>query len=175
VLVYVDDLLHISHGPKKLIQVLQNKPYEYRLKDLGQPERYLGAKIGQFYIEADKVNTWYIPAEAYLEKAIPIIGERFGKLDTLFSKSRLDALASHDFHPGVDTSNFMRGNDITLYQSHIGIIQWAIELGRIDITHAGSTMAKFTVAPREGHLAAVVRIFAYIKKHLHFLTYHYYA
>ena len=27
-------------------------------------------------------------------------------------------------------------------------------------------MAKFMVAPREGHLAAVVRIFAYIKKHL---------
>jgi hypothetical protein len=63
--------------------------------------------------------------------------------------------------------NYLRGDDITLYQSYIGIIRWAIELGRIDIVHAGLTMANLMVAPWAGHLAAVVRIFAYIKKHLH--------
>jgi hypothetical protein len=92
------------------------------LKDLGQPERYLGARLGRFYIKADKVNTWYISGDAYLEKAIPILEERFVELDTLFSKSRLDAPASHDFRPEVDTSNFLCGYDITSYLSYIGII-----------------------------------------------------
>jgi hypothetical protein len=34
------------------------------------------------------------------------------------------------------------------------------------LAHFGATMAKFLVAPREGHLTAVVCGFAYVKKHL---------
>jgi hypothetical protein len=41
-----------------------------------------------------------------------------------------------------------------------------VELGRIDIVHFASTMAKFAAVPREGHMTAVVRGFGYIKKHL---------
>jgi hypothetical protein len=60
----------------------------------------------------------------------------------------------------------MKDDEITLYQSYVGILQWAIELGCIDVAHAGSTMVKFMAAPCQGHLVALVRTFAYLKQHL---------
>jgi hypothetical protein len=42
-----------------------------------------------------------------------------------------------------------------------------IELGRIDLAHhTGATLEKFMAAPWKGHMVAVLRIFAYIKKYL---------
>ena len=104
-----------------------------------------------------------MPAELYLEKAIPVIEERFGSLKSLFPKSLLETPASPDYHPELDDSKFLDEDGTTLYQSYIGIMRWAIELGRIDLAHTGATMAKFMASPREGHLTAVVRAFAYLK------------
>jgi hypothetical protein len=66
----------------------------------------------------------------------------------------------------LDDTPFLDEDSVTLYQSYIGILRWAVELGRIDIAHFTSTMAKFAAIPREGHLSYVVKCFGYIKKHL---------
>jgi hypothetical protein len=163
ILVYVDDCLVVGTNPKEVLNLLESD-YKYRLKDVGPPTRFLGARIGTVTLEGQ--DTWFISAEAYLEKAIATIEERFGKLDTLFPKSKLATPAPTDFHPELDTTDFLDDEDVTLYQSYIGIIRWAIELGRIDLSHFGATMAKFSVAPRQGHLAALIRGFGYVKKHL---------
>jgi hypothetical protein len=47
----------------------------------------------------------------------------------------------------------------------IGILRWACELGRIDIMCKVSMLASFLAQPREGHLAAVMHMFAYLKTH----------
>ena len=46
VLVYVDDILCISEDPGTIIRSFADPPFLYRLKDVGPPTRYLGAKIG---------------------------------------------------------------------------------------------------------------------------------
>ncbi len=65
---------------------------------------------------------------------------------TLTSK-RLSLLLKHvsspDYHPELNQSDFLVPDTTTLYQSYIGIIYWAIELGRIDPAHTGATIAKF--------------------------------
>ena len=78
----------------------------------------------------------------------------------------MDSPALPDYHPELDTSDFLNDTDTRLYQSYIGILRWAIELGRIDIAHSGSTMATFMATPRQGHMVAVLRIFAYLRKHI---------
>jgi hypothetical protein len=85
VLVYVDDLLVISERPEEILTRLSEEQ-RYRLKDVGTPTRFLGAKIGKKTF--DGLEYWYLSAEAYLEKALNTVEERFGKLDTLFGKSR---------------------------------------------------------------------------------------
>jgi hypothetical protein len=46
--------------------------------------------------------------------------------------------------------------------SLFGILRWACELGRIDITCEVSMLASFLAMPREGYLA-VMHMFAYLK------------
>ena len=44
-------------------------------------------------------------------------------------------------------------------------MRWMVELGRIDIATEVSMLAAYSAAPRQGHLAAVLHVFAYLKKH----------
>jgi len=144
---------------------LQSDPYNYRLKDVGPPTRYLGAKIERFIDCEQGINTWSISADLYLEKVLPVIEERFGSLKQLIGNIRSNVPADPKYHPEIDESDFLDEDGTRLYQSYIGIIRWAVELGRIDLAHTASTMAKFLAAPREGHLTALIRVFAYIRKH----------
>ncbi len=162
-LVYVDDCLVISENPQSILDSLHSD-YNYRLKDVHPPTRFLGAQIDKIGIDGQ--DYWYISAELYLSKVLPTIEERFGKLERLFATSRLETPAPTKFHPEVDTTDFLDEDSTALYQSYIGILRWAVELGRIDLAHFASTMAKFAATPREGHLTAVIRGFGYIKKHL---------
>ena len=71
-------------------------------------------------------------------------------------------------HPEMDTSAFLEEEDILVYQSLIGSIQWAVTLGRFDVNTAVMTMSSFRSQPREGHLKRLKRIIGYLSKFRHF-------
>ncbi len=52
---------------------------------------------------------------------------------------------------------------IRVYQSLVGMLQWAVTIGRIDIHCAVMTMSRFRAIPRKGHLERIKRIFCYLK------------
>ena len=41
-------------------------------------------------------------------------------------------------------------------------LNWIITLGRFDIAYAVNTLSRYSAAPREGHLKALMRIFGYL-------------
>ena len=51
------------------------------------------------------------------------------------------------------------------FQSLIRILRWMVELGRVDICLAQSLLSLHLVLPREGYLAQLFHIFAYLKKY----------
>ena len=51
------------------------------------------------------------------------------------------------------------------YMQLIGILRWAVEIGRIDIFLEVSLLSQYQANPRFGHLEAAYHIFAYLKKH----------
>ena len=55
-------------------------------------------------------------------------------------------------HPELDTSNLLDEKGIQIYQSLIGSLQWAVLIGRIDITTAVMALSSFCAVPRIGHL-----------------------
>jgi hypothetical protein len=59
--------------------------YQYRLKDVGPPTRFLGAKVDKIHLFVSEY--WAILAEEYLEKAIASVEKVFGKLKTLLKWS----------------------------------------------------------------------------------------
>ena len=68
-------------------------------------------------------------------------------------------------HPELDSSELLDIDDIKIYQSLIGALQWVIQIGRFDIATAVMTMSRFRAAPRVGHLERVKRIHGYILKY----------
>jgi hypothetical protein len=48
------------------------------------------------------------------------------------------------------------------YQSHIGILRWCVELGRIDIITEVSMLSTYFCLPREGHLEYFFHVLAYL-------------
>ena len=160
ILVYVDDLLVCSHKAAQILTELEER-YKYRLKDVGPPKRYLGAIIGKYELDHN-CTTWFLTAQEYLEKALPIVEQKQGTLAT----NKVSTPLPSNCHPELDESPFLSPDDVELYQSYIGTLRWAVELGRIDLTFAASLMARFAACPREGHMENVIHVFAYIKKHL---------
>ena len=88
------------------------------------------------------------------------------KLQNLMGKqfSLSSAPMSESYHPELDESPFVNQEMASKYRSMIGSLNWAITLGRFDVQYATSTMARYSMAPREGHVEAVMKILGYLKK-----------
>jgi hypothetical protein len=69
--------------------------------------------------------------------------------------------------PELDVSDYCTEEEAEYYKQQIGVLRWAVELCRIDITCEVSMLAAFTAAPRQGHLQAVYHMFAYLHQHSH--------
>ena len=56
----------------------------------------------------------------------------------------------HGYHPEIDETALIDDDRANYYQSMIGILLWASELGHIDITQVVSMMVRSGAIPREG-------------------------
>jgi hypothetical protein len=70
------------------------------------------------------------------------------------------------YHPELDISPVLGPEQANYYQSLIGILRWAIDLGCIDIYIDVSLLSSHLAQPRIGHLEQVFHIFSYLKHHL---------
>ena len=68
------------------------------------------------------------------------------------------------FVPELDDSPELDADDRTTVQELIGILRWAIELGRVNICHEVSILSQFQASPRQGHLEQLYHIFGFLKK-----------
>ena len=60
---------------------------------------------------------------------------------------------------------FLGEKEKRIYQSHIGMLMWVVQLGRFDVGYAVSTLSGFNSSPQRGHQIAVDRVLGYLKKH----------
>ncbi|NND72996.1 MAG: hypothetical protein HKN43_15585, partial [Rhodothermales bacterium] len=155
--VYVDDLEMASKNPKALTETFEKK-YKLKLKGTGPVTFHLGC---DFCREED--GTLCIEPKKYIERMIEGYENMFGSKPAHKYTSPLEK----GDHPELDNSPELDMEGVKKYQSMIGALQWAISLGRFDITTAVMTMSSFRVAPRVGHLERVKRIYGYLSKMRH--------
>jgi hypothetical protein len=141
--------------------VIKSLEKTYMLKRVCIPEYYLGGNV-EFLGE-----TWKnqglglaLSAKTYIQNVIP-------KFEGLFGKEfkPIKTPMSEGYHPEVDDSALCTEDESAKYRSIIGccICICIIVLGRFDIAYATSSMGRFSMLPREGHLKAVKRILSYLK------------
>jgi hypothetical protein len=161
-LVYVDDLLVLSHNPIAVMKALGDF---YRLKDgFEKPKRYLGADVVEWRFGDDSKLRWSLSSSQYVKEAIRNVEEELAK-----SNLRLPGKSSTpmplNYRPELDTSPLLADDAVHYFQSQISILRWAVELGRIDIYIDTALLSQHLVQPRQGHLEAVYHIYSYLKKH----------
>jgi hypothetical protein len=71
------------------------------------------------------------------------------------------------YHPEIDVSPEpeLGEKDASHFHSLIGVLQWIVELGRVDLDVKVSMMSSHLALPWEGHLKEIHHIFAYLKAH----------
>ena len=70
-----------------------------------------------------------------------------------------------NYRPEIDVSQELGEDDASYYQTLICVLQWIVELSRVDIDCEVSMMSSHMALPREGHLKELFHIFAYLKAH----------
>jgi hypothetical protein len=170
ILVYVDDLLIIDHDPRRHMKNLQSS-YTVREDTIKSPDQYLGADIGRVYFH-DGSFAFTMGSSSYIKNAVKNIkarlkddGFRFNTKLSSVEYSAKQPFSSNEYRPELDTSTECDANQMQFYQNIIGILRWAVELGRIDIGFECAALSSFSCFPRTGHLQQALHVMKYLEIH----------
>ena len=135
-------------------------------KDLvATPTDFLGATLKERPVPLDNSKQgWSFDGTKYITNAIANLEENIKKkgLPPL-PKKALTPFPS-GYRPEIDTTDELNDEDTGWYQELIGILRWAVELGRIDIQYEVTALSSHIALPRQGHLKVAMYIFAYLKR-----------
>jgi hypothetical protein len=155
--VYVDDLAFSMKEPQTLIDRLTEE-YKFKLKGTGTISFHLGCNFVR-----DKDGTLCMQPAAYIERMIATYERIFGQKPGTKHYSPMEK----GDHPEIDESELLEEQGVRDYQSLIGSIQWAVSLGRIDITTAVTSLSRFRSLPRKGHMDRAKRVVGYLARMKH--------
>jgi hypothetical protein len=183
VLCYVDDVLVISHDPKKVMDYLDSC-YTMKAGSVKEPDEYLGAQIRKHNLDGKEV--WAMSSDLYVKRAIadvemelshigqtlrnkvstPLSSGYRPEFDTPeLSQTQRDELHKKGYRPEKDRTAELDPKRANYFQGLIGVLRWIVELGRIDIMVAVSLLSRYLANPRVGHLEEALHCFAYLKSH----------
>ena len=101
-------------------------------------------------------------AEKYVNASVKNVEESLSKKGLPFLTQCYTPLPS-DYRPELKTSAKRKSECIQIYQELVGVLRWAVELGRVNILLEASPMSTYMAMPREGHFKQLYRIFGYLK------------
>lgn len=152
--VYVDDLAIAMLDPEEFAQILIDK-YKFKLKGTGPISFHLGCEFVR-----DEEGVLCLRPRKYIDRMVATYEQIFGEKPSMKVSSPLEK----NDHPELDDTDLCDPEEVKQYQSIVGSLQWAVSLGRIDITTAVMTLSRFRSMPRKGHLLRARRIVAYLRK-----------
>jgi hypothetical protein len=164
-LVYVDDVLAISHRAKEVIDSI-GEIYKVKPGSDKEPDIYLGANVKKVQMP-DGREVWASSPCDYVKNAIKMVERLFDEDgEGYVLKNKVKNPFPANYKPELDVSDELGLELSSRYLQLIGIARWAIELGCINIYLEISLLSQYQVNLRVGHLEALYHVFAYMKNHL---------
>ncbi|GFH50500.1 hypothetical protein CTEN210_06976 [Chaetoceros tenuissimus] len=110
---------------------------------------------------------WSMNCVEYLQGAISNVDKYLNECDSALKNYRDGKRPfPSSYRPEMDVTPELDAEAMNRYQQYIGVLRWAIELGRIDMNTEVSCLSQHLASPREGHMHAVYKIFRYLQKNL---------
>ena len=166
ILVYVDDILIISHDPSRYMKLLTEK-YYVKEDSIGPPKIYLGSTFKKVTDRSGK-QAWASSSDKYVKEAVEVAFTRARDMNLKLkccSKSPLNPFSNIKYRPELDVSTPCDADEHSFYLQLIGMARWMIELGRLDINMEIALLSRYMAAPRIGHLTQLLHIFQYLHSH----------
>ncbi len=164
VLIYVDDILVFAKDPRTTMNE-PDKLYKLKPESVHEPDIYLGANMEKVQLPNGKVE-WSMGSKTYVKNAIRVVEALIMEEDP---EAKLKSTTRNQFpsgyKPELDVTPELKDELGSRFLQLIGILRWAIELGRFDIFVEVLQLSQHQALPRRGHLEALYHIFAYLKKH----------
>jgi hypothetical protein len=121
ILMYVDDILAISHCPMPMMEEIQ-RMVKFKNDKIEEPLNYLGAKLQRK--EINGVTSWTITSADYIKAAIENAEEgirnKRWKLPT-----KVTTPMTNSYVPELDGSPELDADDTQYFQELIGMLRWA--------------------------------------------------
>jgi hypothetical protein len=157
---HTDDLLCVSHRADEIMNDIRGI---YEIKKVEEPSFHLGCDYRK-----NKDGTWSVGTETYVKEALKKVKEILGKETTEDGNDRLGRAGTamqEKLEPELDETPFLDAEGHRKYQQLIGIAQWLVTCGRMDLTFALSSLSRFSSSPRQGHMKAAVHMFKYLNRY----------
>ena len=166
ILLYVDDALVVSENAESILRNELRRYFHLTEESIGPPTVYPGGRVCKVQLE-NGVWAWSFSSSQYVQSTIKNVEEyvRKPKNSHLKIPSKAETPLKTSYRQELDVSPELMPRDSAYYQSLIGILQWIVELGRIDICLEVSMMSSHLAMPRKGHLDQVLHMFAYLHKY----------
>jgi hypothetical protein len=100
----------------------------------------------------------------YIKEALRVLELELAKAGKTL-KGKPSTPMQNNYRPELDISPILGPEQASYYRSLIGILCWAVKLGRIDIHVDVALLSSHLCQPRIGHLEQAFHIFAYLKCH----------
>ena len=144
ILCYVDDLLAISHDAQKVLKSVQDT-FKFKDNKIDKPDVYLGAQLVKMSVDGFEGLT--MSSEKYIKLAIENIEQTLVETNQHLPTKCRTPLSS-GYRPELDTSPELKTEGLQRYQELIGILHWAVELGRVNILLETALMSTHLALPR---------------------------
>ena len=163
-LVYVDDVLVISHAPVDVMEQI-GKEFEIKNDQFGQPTNYLGAGVSKVQLSTGE-ECWSMDSKSYVKAAVQVVRDLLAEdgRELKGGKGSHTGPIPINYRPELDATPHCDEEHASRYRQIIGILRWAIELGRIDILTEVAFLSQYQADPREGHLEALYWIVNYLSR-----------
>ena len=128
-LVYVDDVLCISHDTEATMSGIQ-PTFKLKGDKVEVPTNYLGTQVTKKIVNG--ISCWTMSSEQYIKAVIAIVESKLDK-EGQHLPSRCLTSMKVGYWPEIDTSAELKADGIQYFQELIGILRWACKLGHVDI------------------------------------------
>lgn len=150
----------VSEVPMETIQGIK-RTFKLKKDRAVEPTMYLRASVQRVKTAAN-IECWSVSPEEYVKAAVENVETRLNKKG-LRLPTRCNTPMATDYHPSQDTTYELDAEGVRVYQEFVGMLRWAIEIGRVDVLLEFTLLSSHLALPRSGHLLAVYRVFGYLK------------
>lgn len=151
---HVDDFKIIAKDPQHWMDKIQMK---FKLKSVGPPSYYLGNN----YHWSESHGAWTTSCTTYITECIrKIEADEYFRGELIKHNTPIPDKVHHE----MDESELLDDMGIKKFQMLIGMAQWALTIGRMDISYAVSSLSRFNTNPRYNHLVLALHLFGFLKK-----------